>query len=73
MINNILAIVQIIVSGLLVTGIILQQRGSALGSAFGGEGSASYGTRRGMQKKIYWGTIVLGVLFVLTAFLNLIF
>jgi protein translocase SecG subunit len=73
MINYILAIIQIIVSILLVVGILLQQRGSALGSTFGQEGGAFYGTRRGIQKKIFWGTAVMGVLFVLTAFLSIIF
>lgn len=51
--------------------ILLQQRGTALGSAFGQEGGA-YATRRGLQKKIFWATVVLGVLFVLSALINLI-
>ena len=72
-----LLISQIIVSVLLVIFILFQQRGTALGSAFGGGGgggggSEFYGTKRGIQKKIFSGTIVLGVLFVLLALLNLI-
>jgi protein translocase SecG subunit len=63
---------QIIVSVLLVVLILLQQRGTALGSAFGQEGGY-YATRRGIQKKILWLTIVCGVLFILLAILNLIF
>jgi preprotein translocase subunit SecG len=70
---NILAILQIIVSVLLVAGILLQQRGSAMGSAFGQEGGAFYGTRRGAQKKIFWATVTLGGLFILLSILNLIF
>lgn len=66
-----LPILQIIVSVLLIILILIQQRGQALGSAFGGEGGF-YGTRRGAQKKILQATIVLGALFVILAFLNLV-
>lgn len=70
---NILAILQIIVSILLIVGILLQQRGSAIGSAFGQEGGSFYGTRRGIQKKIFWATVTLGGLFIILAVLNLLF
>ena len=69
---NIINIAQIAVSVLLITFILLQQRGTALGSAFGGEGGAFYSTRRGIEKKIYWGTVVCAVLFLLLAILHLI-
>jgi protein translocase SecG subunit len=67
-----LPIAQIIVAVLLIVFILLQQRGTALGSAFGG-GGGFYATRRGIQKKIFWATVVLGALFVILALLNLIF
>ncbi|MCX6738015.1 MAG: preprotein translocase subunit SecG [Candidatus Parcubacteria bacterium] len=70
---DILAILQIIVSILLITGVLLQQRGSAMGSAFGQEGGAFYGSRRGIEKKIFWATVTLGALFIILAVLNLIF
>ena len=70
--KEILIYLQIIVSVFLVISILLQQRGTALGSAFGGEGGF-YGTRRGIQKKIFWATIVLGTLFIVLAVLNLKF
>ncbi|MDP1538979.1 MAG: preprotein translocase subunit SecG [bacterium] len=66
-----LPLAQIIISVFLVVFILLQQRGTALGSAFGQEGGF-YSTRRGIQKKILWATIVCGVLFILLALLNLI-
>ncbi len=69
---NILNIIQIIISVLLIAGILIQQRGSAMGSAFGQEGGAFYGTRRGAQKKILWATITLGTLFIILSILNLI-
>ncbi len=68
-----LPIIQIGVAILLVIFILLQQRGTALGSAFGGEGGGFYGTLRGIQKKIFWATVVLGALFLILALLNLIF
>ena len=68
--KEILIYLQIIVSVFLVIFILLQQRGTALGSAFGGEGGF-YGTRRGIQKKIFWATIILSILFIALAILNL--
>jgi len=70
--KNFLPIFQIVVAVLLIVFILLQQRGTALGSAFGGEGGF-YATRRGIQKKIFWATAVLGALFIILALLNLIF
>jgi len=70
--ERVLPISQIIVSIFLIICILLQQRGTALGSAFGGEGGF-YATRRGIQKKIYWATIVFGAAFVILALLNLVF
>lgn len=66
-----LPLLQIVVSIFLIVFILLQQRGQALGSAFGG-GGEFYATRRGLQQKIYWATIVLAVIFILLAVLNLL-
>ena len=66
-----LLILQIIISALLIATILLQQRGEALGSAFGGSGGF-YATRRGIQQKIFWATIILGILFILISIFNLI-
>lgn len=60
-----LAIIQIIISALLIGAILLQARGSGLSSVFGGE-STFYHTRRGMEKIIFWTTIILAILFVIT-------
>ena len=70
--GDFLLIAQMVVAVLLIVFILLQQRGTALGSAFGGEGSF-YATRRGIQKKILVATCFLGVAFVVLALLNLIF
>ncbi|PJE69722.1 MAG: preprotein translocase subunit SecG [Candidatus Staskawiczbacteria bacterium CG10_big_fil_rev_8_21_14_0_10_38_10] len=63
---------QIAVSILLVIFILFQQRGTALGSAFGGGGGDFYSTRRGVQKKLFIGTIALGALFIILAIVNLV-
>jgi len=70
--NNILTIAQIIVAVILIVFILLQQRGEALGSAFGGTGGGFYGTRRGIQQKLFWATIVLGAAFIILALLNIL-
>ena len=70
--NTILLIAQSIIAILLIIFILIQQRGTALGSAFGGEGGGFYSTRRGIQKKIFWATIICGALFIGLALVNLI-
>jgi preprotein translocase subunit SecG len=57
---------------LLITAILLQQRGGGLSSVFGGDGSGFYRTRRGIEKMIFIATIILAALFMLTALLNVI-
>jgi preprotein translocase subunit SecG len=65
----ILSIVQIIISILLIAAILLQQRGTGLGMAFGGGGEV-FRTKRGIEKGLYYVTIVLAALFFITAILN---
>lgn len=63
---------QIVLSFLLVAGILLQQRGSGLGSAFGG-GNLEYSTKRGAEKFIFRATIVLAILFVIVSIIRIYF
>ncbi|MBI4138873.1 preprotein translocase subunit SecG [Candidatus Uhrbacteria bacterium] len=65
----ILQIIQIALSILMITAILLQQRGSGLGAAFGGEGNV-FRTKRGVEKGLFYVTIGLAVLFFVTAILN---
>lgn len=67
----VLNIAQVIIAVLLITTILLQQRGSGLSSAFGGGGGVYY-QKRGMEKILYRATIALSVLFLITAFFNLL-
>jgi len=64
-----LPIIQILLSVLLVTSVLLQQRGTGLGSAFGGEGNV-FRTKRGVEKGLFYASIAITVLFFLTAILN---
>jgi preprotein translocase subunit SecG len=68
----IINIIQIVVSVLLMLAILIQNRGTGLGSAFGGEGNI-YRTKRGAEKFLHIATIALAVIFMATAFLNLIY
>lgn len=66
----ILSILQIIIAVLLIVSILLQQRGGAMGASFGG-GAEAYSSQRGFQKKLYYSTIVLGILFLVLALVQL--
>ncbi len=67
--NLFLSIAQIVVVILLIISILMQQKGSGLGSAFGG-GDNVYATKRGAEKFIFYSTIVLSVLFLGLALAN---
>ncbi|MFH0912526.1 MAG: preprotein translocase subunit SecG [Patescibacteria group bacterium] len=72
MIGNILMIVQVVLAIILMVSILVQGRGASLGEAFGGS-SSFYTTRRGAERTLFVITIVVAVLFVVTALLNLFF
>ncbi len=70
---GVLPYIQIVLSVALIVCILLQQTGASLGGAFGGDNfSAAYHTRRGMEKYLFWATIVIGVLFALSALIALV-
>ncbi|OQB06519.1 MAG: preprotein translocase subunit SecG [bacterium ADurb.Bin212] len=61
-----LKIFQIILALLMVVAILLQQKGSGLGIAFGGD-SNFYRSRRGLENVLHWATIIIAFFFVVTA------
>ncbi len=66
-----LTIAQMILAVALIAAILLQQRGTGLGGAFGGEVTA-YRSRRGIERTLFRLTILLAVLFVIFSLLNLL-
>jgi preprotein translocase subunit SecG len=68
--NQILFYTQIAISIILIVLIAIQQRGTALGSAFGG-GGEFYSSRRGIQKNLHYITIAVGALFLILGIVNL--
>lgn len=71
MLQTILNILQIVFAVFLIVSVLLQARGSGLGAVFGGEGNV-YRTKRGFEKILFIGTIVLSILFFLTAVINVL-
>ncbi len=65
--------VQIVLSALLVVCILLQRTGASLGGAFGADNfSSGFHTRRGLEKTLFYATIILAVLFALSALISLL-
>lgn len=62
---------QVAISFLLVVSILMQNRGSGLSAAFGGD-FGGFHTKRGSEKVLYITTIVLGTLFVLNSLANVL-
>jgi len=73
LITNSLPWVQITLSVILIVVILLQQTGAGLGGAFGGSDTSSgFHTRRGGEKILFNITIIVAILFAVSAFLALI-
>jgi len=70
--SNILTYAQIGLAGLVILTIVLQQRGTGLSSTFGGS-SLEYSTKRGLEKIIFFATIVLAVLWLGVSVAHLVF
>lgn len=70
---SVLPYIQIILSVLLVTLVLLQRSDADAGSAFGADGmGGTHYVRRGMEKVMFNLTILVGVLFVASAVLALV-
>jgi len=70
---GILPYIQIVLSVVVVVCVILQQTGASLGGALGGDNfSAAYHTRRGMEKTLFYVTIVAGMLLAASALVTLV-
>lgn len=64
-------VLQIIVSVILITVILLQVKGSGFGAALGGmSGGSVYRTKRGLERTLFQATIILVVVFIFVSFLS---
>lgn len=66
-----ISVIQIILAVLLILVIIIQQKGSGLGTSFGGDMSF-YRTKRGAEKMLFYATIVLAAAFILSSLIGLL-
>lgn len=66
---KILLISQAVVALLLSVSVLLQNRGSGLGGAFGGD-FGSYYAKRGLEKFLLYATIFLATLFIVLSILS---
>lgn len=67
-----ISVIQIIFAILLVLVIIIQQKGSGLGTSFGGDMSF-YRSKRGAEKLLFYATIVIAVAFIISSLVGLLF
>lgn len=70
-INNFMLIIQIIISVILITLILIQAKGTGLGSAWGG-GGEFYRSKRGVEKTVFISTIIFTLIFLVLSLVNLI-
>lgn len=71
--KSLLPYIQIVLSVLLVAAILIQRTGSQVGGAFGGSDnfSSAFHTRRGAEKGLFIATIIIAILFAISALANL--
>jgi preprotein translocase subunit SecG len=73
LLQGLLPFVQMALAALLIVAVIMQRTGASLGGAFGADNfSTGFHTRRGFERTLFYSTIVLGILFALSALINLI-
>ena len=64
--------IQIFLSVILTISILLQQTGAGVGGAFGGGDDSVRYTRRGMEKVLFYLSIIVAILFALSSFVVLL-
>ena len=69
---SILPYIQIALSVILIILVLLQPTDADAGGSFGGGAAATWHTRRGAEKFIYAGTIIIAILFVLSVLADLL-
>lgn len=70
--NNILDIALIVISIPLVISIILQSKGAGLGGLTGSDAGGVFTARRGVEKTLFWVTIIFSIMFFALAIASVI-
>jgi preprotein translocase subunit SecG len=68
-----LHVVQMIISIAMIILIVMQAKGSGLGSLFGGEAGTITKTRRGLEKTLFQITVGLSIAFITIAIITVAF
>jgi preprotein translocase subunit SecG len=66
-----LNIIQIVISVLLIVVILFQVKGGGIGGIFG-QAESVYRTKRGVEKWLFWATIILSALFIILALATIV-
>jgi preprotein translocase subunit SecG len=69
--NNFMTVSQMVLGIILIVLILLQSKGSGLGTAFGGD-MGFYRTKRGFEKLLFNATILVVLLFLIASVVELI-
>jgi len=70
--GNIILITQIIISVVLVILILMQPKGVGLGRAWGGAGEF-YKSKRGVERIVFYMTLIFTLVFILSSFAAILF
>jgi protein translocase SecG subunit len=72
--KSLLPYIQILISVILIALVLLQRTGAQVRGAFGGSDnlSSAYHTRRGFEKGLFIATIIVAILFAVSALITLI-
>ncbi|MDO8626529.1 MAG: preprotein translocase subunit SecG [Candidatus Magasanikbacteria bacterium] len=68
--ENVYNIIQLVLAIILILVILLQHKGSGLGSAFGGSSNV-YSTKRGLDKILHYITIITSIIFFVFSLVRL--
>ncbi|MCA9364385.1 MAG: preprotein translocase subunit SecG [Candidatus Moranbacteria bacterium] len=68
---NTLTIAQTVIATLLIISILLQNRGTGLGTTFGSD-MGSYYTKRGFEQFLLYASIVLSIFFIVIGIANVV-
>jgi preprotein translocase subunit SecG len=69
-VGNVVDIALVIVSVALIASVILQSKGAGLGGLTGADTGGIFTARRGVEKTLFYVTIILGVVFFILAVLS---